>query len=301
MHKGEVDTSPELVRRLLAAQFPQWAGLPIARVASSGTDNALYRVGDDLVARLPRIEWATTQAAKEWEWLPHLAPSLPLVVPVPLALGAPGAGYPWRWSVCPWIAGRSATSEELGASEQAAVELARFIAALRQIDASDGPAPGAHNFGRGAPLATRDTAVRESLAALAALPEALDKSALVAAREVWDNALAAPIWEGEPTWIHGDLQPGNLIVADGQLRAVIDFGGLGVGDPACDLMVAWTLFTGSARKAFRAELEVDEASWARGRGWAVSMALIALPYYLHTNPTIVADSRYIIAQVLAES
>jgi aminoglycoside phosphotransferase (APT) family kinase protein len=298
MHDGEVDTDPALVRHLLAAQFPRWADLPIERVPSAGTDNALYRLGDDLVMRLPRVQGATEQAVKERAWLPRLAPRLPLAIPVPLALGEPGEGYPWRWSICPWLAGEDATIDSMGSSPHAAVDLAGFIATLRQIDATGGPPPGDHNFGRGAPLLSRDQAVRGALAALASLGDEADDLDLAAAKAAWEEALAAPVWSGTPTWIHGDLQPGNLLVHWGRLSAVIDFGALGVGDPACDLMVAWNLFTGEARAAFRAGLGADDASWARGRGWALSMALIALPYYLNTNPTIVAASRHTITEVL---
>lgn len=304
MHEGEIATSPELVRDLLAAQFPQWAKLPVARVASSGTTYALFRLGDDMMARLPLVAGDDEQLLKEWAWLPRLAPLLPLAVPTPLALGEPDAGYPARWVVSRWIAGENATVAKTGASVQVAGDLARFILALRQIDASDGPTYGNHNFGRGAPLATRDEEVREALAELATLNAGLDEAALAACATEWDIALAAPIWDGPPTWIHGDLHPDNLIVGSDRpdhLRGVIDFGGLGVGDPACDLLPAWTLFTGEARSVFRAALEVDEASWARGRGWALSMALIALPYYLHTNAAMVAMARHIIAEVLTGS
>jgi aminoglycoside phosphotransferase (APT) family kinase protein len=301
MHEGEIATNPELVYDLLAAQFPQWAKLPVARVASSGTTYALYRLGDDMVARLPLLAGDDEQLLKECAWLPRIAPLLPLAVPAPLALGEPGAGYPARWVVSRWIAGENATVAETGASVQVAGDLARFILALRQIDASDGPTYGNHNFGRGAPLATRDEEVREALAELATPPSGLDNVALAACAAAWSEALAAPVWDGPPTWIHGDLHPDNLIWSQGRLRGVIDFGGLGVGDPACDLLPAWTLFTGEARSAFRAALEVDEASWARGRGWALSMALIAFPYYLHTNPAMVALSRHMIAEVLTDS
>lgn len=297
MHDYEIETSPELVRCLLAEQFPHWAGLPITRVASGGTDNALYRIGDDLVARLPFLP-SDGQVEKEWRWLPLLAPHLPLEVPAPLALGEPGADYPVRWSVCRWLEGEQVTRERLTDLSQAARDLAGFILALRAIDPAGGPLYGSHNFGRGAPLATRDGDVRASLAALRAmLPDDFDWDA---AETAWAESLNAPVWDGAPLWIHGDLYGPNLLARDGRLSAVIDFGGLGVGDPACDLMVAWHLLDRGARAVFRAALDADDAMWARGRGWALSMALIALPYYLHTNPAMVAMSRYTIAQVLGD-
>lgn len=294
MHADEVETSAALVRRLLAAQFPRWAHLPITPVPSAGTDNALYRLGDDMVVRLPRIHWAVGQVDKEQRWLPRLAPLLPLDIPVPLAAGAPGAGYPWRWSVYRWLDGENATLDRLADPGQAAADLAGFVAALQRIDATGGPPPGDHNSWRGVPLARRDAATR---AAIAALRGILDTDAATTA---WEAALAAPAWGGPPVWLHGDLQAGNLLARDGRLSAVIDFGCLGVGDPACDLLPAWSLFTAETRPVFRAALAVDDATWARGRGWALSFGLIALPYYWDTNPGLAAIARHAIAEALAE-
>jgi aminoglycoside phosphotransferase (APT) family kinase protein len=298
MHDDELATDPALVRRLLEEQFPLWADLSIIAVPSAGTDNVLYRLGGELVARLPRLP-SDGQVAKEWRWLPRLAPRLPVEVPVPLALGEPGAGYPMRWSVCRWLEGEPVARERLTNLSQAARDLAAFILALRGIDPAGGPLHGAHNFGRGEPLAARDADVRESLAALRlALPNDFDWDVAAAA---WDESLNAPAWDGPPLWLHGDLYAANLLAQDGRLSAVIDFGGLGVDDPACDLMVAWNLFTGESRAAFRAALAPDEASWLRGRGWALSMSLIALPYYLHTNPAMVALSRNTITEILGDN
>jgi aminoglycoside phosphotransferase (APT) family kinase protein len=294
MHADEVDTDASLVRRLLASQFPQWADLPIEPVPSAGTDNALYRLGDDRVVRLPRRPAATAQVDKEHRWLPKLAPLLPLAIPVPLARGEPGEGYPWRWSVYRWLDGEIATVERLADPCRAANEIAQFVAALQAIDATAGPPPGRHNFFRGVPLALRDPYTR---AALAALGDLIDVGAATAA---WDAALRAPVWHGAPVWIHGDLQPGNLLSVGGRLRAVVDFGCLGVGDPACDCIVAWNFFSGEAREAFRAALAVDDATWARGRGWALSTSLIALPYYRTTNPRLAAISQRTIDEVLGD-
>ncbi|HET6261216.1 MAG TPA: aminoglycoside phosphotransferase family protein, partial [Chloroflexia bacterium] len=257
MHPNEVDTDVALVRRLLAAQFPHWADLPLEPVPSAGTDNAIYRLGDDMAVRLPRIEWATAQVDKEHRWLPLLAPHLPLAIPVPLAKGAPGEGYPWRWSVYRWLEGENATVESITDLRQAARDLAEFVAALQRIDATPGPPPGPHNFGRGEPLAMRDARTR---AAIADLQEhgILDSYTLTAVAEAWDAALQSPAWEGPPVWIHGDLQPGNLLAVEGRLRAVIDFGGLGVGDPACDLIVAWNFLPPESREVYRAALAVDD-------------------------------------------
>jgi aminoglycoside phosphotransferase (APT) family kinase protein len=293
MHADEVDIDVSLVRRLLAAQFPQWGDLPIDRVASAGTDNAIYRLGDDMSVRLPRIHWATGQIEKEQRWLPILAPQLPLAIPVPLAKGDPGEGYPWHWCVSPWLPGEDATAEHIRDLDEAAVDLAAFIAALQRIDITGGPRPGRHNFFRGVPLAVRDDHLRKAIAHWDGLVD------IDAVKAAWEAALEAPVWDGPPVWIHGDLVPGNLLVAGGRLSAVIDFGCLGVGDPATDLIVAWTLFSGESRDLFRAALGVDDATWARGRGWAL-MGLGALPYYLHTNPAIVARARHQIEEVLAD-
>ena len=294
MHLDEVDTDVFLVRRLLAAQFPQWADLPIEPVLSAGTDNAIYRLGDDMAVRLPRIQWATGQVDKEHQWLPRLAPLLPLAIPLPLAKGRPGEGYPWQWSICRWLAGENATIEEFADPRQSATELAQFIAALQRIDPTGGPPPGAHNSFRGVPLALRDP---ETRAAIATLHGALDTDAATA---VWEAALQAPVWSGPPVWIHGDIQSGNLLAQQGRLSAVIDFGCLGVGDPACDLIVAWNLLSAETRDVFRSALPVDDATWARGRGWALSVGLIALPYYQTTNPVLAGISRRAIDETLAD-
>lgn len=294
MHTDEVDTDPSLVRRLLAAQFPQWADLPIEPVPSAGTDNAIYRLGENTAVRLPRIHWAAGLVEKEHRWLPKLAPHLPLAIPVPRAMGHPAEGYPWHWSVVPWIEGEPWTTDRIDDPREAATDLAQFITALQRIDPTGGPPAGPENFFRGVPLSMRDAQTR---AAIAASSDVVDASAMLA---VWEAALAAPAWDGPPVWVHGDLwRPGNLLVAGGRLGAVIDFGCLGVGDPACELTAAWALFSGESRDVFRAAISFDEATWARGRGWALT-AVGAIPYYRDTNPAIVAEARHIIDEVLAD-
>lgn len=294
MHADEVETDVSLVGRLLAAQFPRWAGLPIEPFRSAGTDNAIYRLGDDMAVRLPRIQGAVGQVDKEHRWLARFAPLLPLDIPLPLAKGAPGEGYPWHWSVYRWLEGENATIERINDPGQAATELGQFVAALRRIDPAGGPPPGEHNAFRGVPLAARDAHTR---AAISSLRGTLDVDVATAA---WEAALRAPAWDGPPVWIHGDLQSGNLLAVRGRLGAVIDFGCLGVGDPACDLMVAWNLLPAETRDIFRAALPVDDATWARGRGWALSVGLIALPYYRSTNPALARISRRAIDETLAD-
>lgn len=290
MHAEEVETDADLVRRLLAGQFPHWADLPIELVDSYGTDHDIYRVGDELSVRLPRIGWATGQAAKEAEWLPKLAPHLPLAVPAQLALGDPAEGYPYAWSVYAWLPGENANGT-IADLEQAAVDLAEFVRALRRI-----PTTGAHPRragGRGAPLGELDEGVRR---AIGELGSRIDAEAALAS---WEESLSAPAWDGPEVWLHGDLLPGNLLVVDGRLSAVIDFGGLNAGDPACDLQPAWNVFAGSSRERYRSELEVDDASWLRGRGWALCQAVVALPYYWNTNPGMIRQASHALRQVLA--
>lgn len=294
MHVDEVDTDAPLARRLLAAQFPQWAKLPIQPVPSAGTDNAIYRLGDDMAVRLPRIHGAALQVDKEHRWLPRLAPLLPLAIPVPLGKGTPADGYPWPWSVYRWLDGENATVERIAGSDHAATELGRFIAALQRVDPNGGPRPGEHNSFRGVPLAVRDPPTR---AAIGSLHSTLDTSAATAA---WEAALRATAWQRAPVWIHGDLLAGNLLARQGRLSAVIDFGCLGVGDPACDVMAAWTFLSAESREVFRAALGVDDATWARGRGWALSFGLIALPYYRVSNPVLARIARRAIDEALAD-
>jgi aminoglycoside phosphotransferase (APT) family kinase protein len=295
MHADEVDTDVALVRRLIAAQFPRWADLPIRPVESFGTDNALYRLGADMVVRLPRHEATVATLKKERVWLPRLAPHLPLAVPLPLAEGVPADGYPFDWSVYRWLAGEDATVARICDQRQLAVDLAEFVAALQRLDPNGGPGPGEHNFLRGMPIAARDEPTR---AAISSLAGELDAEPLTA---VWDSALAAPAWPGLPVWIHGDLDARNLLVTEGRLSAVIDWGGLGIGDPAYDVMVAWKVGSAEARDVFRSALGVDEATWARARGGVVSQAVIALAYYtLETNPVLVREAKRWLEEVLAE-
>ena len=290
MHPDEVATDSELVRRLLADQFPQWSDLPIEPVASYGTDHAIYRVGERLSVRLPRIGWATEQAAKEAVWLPRLARHLPLAVPVQLALGRPADGYPFEWSIYEWLPGESASDIAFDA-EHAAADLAAFVRALRRIDTY--AAHARPHGARGAPLRELDSYVRK---ATAELGDRVDAGAVI---HSWEQSLAAPEWAEAPLWVHGDLLPGNLLFRHGRLTAVIDWGSLNVGDPACDLQPAWNVFDADSRERFRAELDVDDASWLRGRGWALCQAVVALPYYWDTNPRMVEQASRALAQVLA--
>jgi aminoglycoside phosphotransferase (APT) family kinase protein len=241
----------------------------------------------------PRIGSAAGQVEKEHRWLPRLAPHLPLAIPVPLAKGVPAEGYPWPWSVYRWLEGENASIDRIADLRQAATDLAHFVAALQRIDPAGGPPP-ANNSSRGVPLAMRDDRTRD---AIASLHDTLDTDAVTAA---WEAALQAPAWPGPAVRLDGDLNAGNLLAQHGRLSAVIDFGCLVVGDPACDLMAAWMLLTAETRDVFRAALQVDDATWARGRGWALSVTLIILAYYRNTNPVLCGIARYAIGEVLAD-
>ncbi|AQS71348.1 aminoglycoside phosphotransferase family protein [Streptomyces pactum] len=282
-----------LVRRLVAGQFPQWAGLPVERFPSGGTVNAMYRLGDGLVVRLPLIEGGAGDVLAEREWLPRLSPLLPAAVPEVLGAGEPDEGYPWPWSVYRWLPGEIPEAGALREPALLAGDLAGFVAAMRSVTLPD--APPAH---RGGPLATLDEPTRSAIEELRGLPgEGFDCDALTA---VWEDALRAPAWEGPPVWLHADLMPGNLLVDGGRLSSVIDFGCMGVGDPACDLFPAWNLLPAGAREVFREALGVDDAAWRRGRGRTLSQALIALPYYRETNAAMAGNARHVIQAVLAE-
>ncbi|MEW1748609.1 aminoglycoside phosphotransferase family protein [Streptomyces angustmyceticus] len=293
MHPGVHPLDEGLVRRLVAGQFPRWAGQAVRRVPSGGTVNAMYRLGDAMVVRLPLTRGGAADIAREREWLPRLAARLPTAVPEVLGAGEPAEGYPWPWSVYRWLAG---TNPEAGALSEPALlagDLAGFVAAMRSIGL-----PGAPEAYRGGPVATLDASTRAAIEALRGIPqEGVDCDAATA---VWEEALRAPGRDGPPVWLHGDLMPGNLLVDGGRLASVIDFGCMGVGDPACDLFPAWNLLPAHARQVFREALGVDDASWARGRGRTLSQALIALPHYRRTNPSMAANARHVIRAVLEE-
>jgi aminoglycoside phosphotransferase (APT) family kinase protein len=267
VNKDEI--TADVAARLVAVQFPQWEGLPVTPVALDGWDNTTFRLGDELSVRLPSADRYIAQVAKEHRWLPALARHLPLPIPEPVAMGRPGDGFPRPWSVYRWIAGDPASTGEVAGPARFASALAGFLAALQAIDASDGPPAGAHSFFRGGPLATLDEQTRQLIRLAAGDIDA------PAATSVWDTALDGT-WEQAPVWVHGDVTASNLLVAGGALHAVIDFGCAAVGDPACDLVMAWTFFTGDSAAAFRRGLPLDEATWARGRGWALWKALATI-------------------------
>jgi aminoglycoside phosphotransferase (APT) family kinase protein len=287
LHDGEVDIDAALVRRLVAAQFPHLCDLPVEELQSTGTVNAIYRLGDDLYVRMPRVEQWAGDLEKELEWLPKLAPHLSLAVPEPVAKGEPGRGYPFAWAIYAWLRGETFAIDRVD-EHQAAADLARFVAELRRIDPTRAPRSGR------APLQYLDSVTRGAIDELRGV---VDTDAVTAA---WDRCLQAPVWEGSAVWRHCDLLPPNLLVADGRLTAVIDFGAAGIGDPAADVIAAWSVFGPSGREVFRSALDVDDGTWARARGYALHQALLIIPYYPDTNPGFVVTATRTVEQVLAD-
>jgi len=286
-HADEVETDAGLVRQLLREQFPEWAELPLEPVASSGTVNALFRLGDELVVRVPRNRptlWSDLD--DEFTWLPRLAPLLPVAVPVPVARGRPSGDYPHEWGVFEWLPGENPIPGQV--PDSFAEELAHFVRTLHSVELEGGPPSVRQSLSR------LDEFTRQNLLAL-------DGEIDTATAEVlWDEALAVPEWPHAPVWIHSDLMPGNLLAEDGSLTAVIDWGGAGMGDPAVDLLAAWKVLPLSGRRRFRTELDVDEDTWARGRGWALASGLGAIPYYRETFPTFAATGRRTVLEILQE-
>ncbi|MFC7994849.1 aminoglycoside phosphotransferase family protein [Streptomyces rochei] len=291
-HPDRPSIPTALVRRLVDRQFPQWAGLPLRRVDPAGSDHVIHRLGADLAVRMPRHADALGQARKDFEWLPRLAPHLPLAVPEPVAVGEPGFGYPWEWAVTRWLDGDTATVHALGDSSGAAVELAGFLTALQRCAPDRAPTPAARADLTGEPLAARDRATR---AAFAQVADVFDATAMT---DLWNAALGAPGWDRPPVWFHGDFHTGNLLTTDGRLSAVIDFGELGIGDPARDLIIAFTLMSAAPRAAFRTALGVDDATWVRGRGWALATGLNAYTAYAADDPRVAAQTTRQITQAL---
>lgn len=290
----DVGIDVALVERLIARQFPEWEDLPVTPVARSGWDNRTFRLGKSMSVRLPSADRYAMKVAIEHAWLPRLAPRLPLPIPTPLKLGRPGEGYPWAWSVYGWIDGEDADVGRIDDPVRFAIDLANFLAALQSIDTTDAPDPGPHNFHRGGQVATYDGETRECLTVLG---EVVDVDAV---REVWERGLATT-WNGPPVWIHGDVAPGNLLVRDGRLCGVVDFGGTAIGDPACDTVIAWTFLEGESREAFRERLALDAPTWYRGRAWALWKALLLLREHHGRNEQAAARARRVVDELLDDS
>lgn len=287
MHEHEVAIDISLAQDLVRSQFPQWAKLPIQFIKSSGTDNAIFHLGATMCIRLPRIASAERNVALEQKWLPYLASHLPLAIPIAVAQGIPQTNYPFHWSIYHWLEGENAAIASITNQHQVAIDLAQFICALQKIDSDGGPLSR-----RGVPLQTRDYEVHAAIKNLHGIIDIQSVTML------WNRCLQAPAWNKKPVWIHGDLLPANLLVQKGRITGVIDFDSFGIGDPACDLIPAWSLFSHDSRTVFRSTLAVDDATWMRGCGWALSISLIIIPYYKNTNSNLVTVALRTIHELL---
>lgn len=280
-----------LAHKLIATQFPQWQLLPIIPVNSSGTDHALFKLGNTMVIRLPKTENAAQQIDKELVWLPQLASCIPYALPTPLAQGNPTQEFSFSWSIYQWLNGKTAFTVTTKAINytRLAVDLAQFITSLRKVSIANAPLSQ-----RGGPLLSRDAETRRALPYFCGIIDVQKATAL------WEESLAAAQWRDNFQWVHGDLHPENILIDNGNLSAIIDFGLAGIGDPACDCMAAWTILSAKTRSIFRNTLNVDQATWIRGRGWALTFGLVAYPYYKKTNPILASIALRTIQEVLAE-
>ncbi|MDH4277030.1 MAG: aminoglycoside phosphotransferase family protein [Acidimicrobiia bacterium] len=291
LHENEFPVNDDLVHRLLFEQVPQWSDLPLERLATSGTVNVIYRLGDDKVVRLPRAPHLGSGPEREARWMPVFAAHLPLTVPRFLALGEPTEWYPSYWTVLEWIDGMTASASTLDDLDAAAVALGEFACALRTVPTAGAPAGG--NY-RGFGLGKADPDFRLWVAEL---PADIDRSA---ATRVWESCLAVGDRTDPPTWFHSDLRGDNLIVQDGRLCAVIDWEGCTVGDPSADLLAAWWLFDGDSRETFRSASQAGADDWKRAKGWAVYMAVAAIPYYAATNQIFAEQAQRALGEILAD-
>lgn len=282
LHDNEYSVDDKLVRQLLIKQMPEWSDLPLQRLETSGTVNIAYRLGDDMLVRLPRTSDFSAGTEREAQWMPVFAPGLPLRLPRHHALGQPSEAYPSHWSVLEWIEGTTADETTLANLHEAAVALGEFVVALRRVSTDGAPQGG--NY-RGFGLANMDRDLRYWADRL---PEDIDRDAVIG---VWESCLSAGEWAGPPTWFHSDLRGDNLIAHEGKLVAVIDWEGCTVGDPSADYLAAWWLFDGDSRETFRSTCNAERSDWQRAKGWALHMAVVAIPYYTDSNPGFVEQAR----------
>lgn len=294
MHEHELKIDEHLVHALIKEQCLSWAHLPLTSVASSGTDNALFRLGNDCVVRLPRVEWKpgsnNKNIDKEYEWIRKIAPCLKTPISEPLFKGHSNEYYPWSWIVAKWNDGANPAFENNNEYQLLAKDLACFLNNLHSISLANGPSSR-----RGVALTSSDLDA-ETRQAISELEGEVD---ILTVTSLWNQLTHVPAWNKAPVWVHGDFLPGNILVQNNRLTAVIDFSDLGIGDPACDLIIAWSLLNSHSRQVFREHLEnIDDDTWERGRGWALSIALIMLPYYKNTNPTLATLARRMIEHVL---
>jgi len=290
MHIDEVDINPELIKDLLQEQFPKWENQPLQLMHPEGTDNAMYRLGNDKLIRLPRTEGSSLNIEKELTWLPKLGPKLPISIPSIIGRGMANKNYPFPWLICEWLEGSNPDQEGMIDEQKAATDLAFFVKAMQQVPTVEGP-----NCSRGQPLNTRE---KEVLQSIPLLKELYDTNLL---KELWESASSAPHWKRDPVWIHGDLHAGNLLAMEKKIVGVVDWGLAGIGDPACDMIVAWTLLCQQSREIFRSLVQPDDHTWSRGRGWALFLGIVGYPYYRDTNPIFAGIAKRALDQVIAEA
>ncbi|KKI91099.1 acetyltransferase [Bacillus sp. SA1-12] len=288
-----INFNVDLVRNLIKEQFPEWSHLKIKPVKNGGHDNRTFHLGENMSVRLPSAEWYVPQVEKEHKWLPILSKHLSLPISKPLAKGKPNKDYPYPWSIYQWVEGETVTRENIADLNQFANELGGFLVELQSIEASEGPIAGVHNFHRGGDLAVYDEQSKHAIEN----NKAMFNEHLL--NEIWELSLASK-WDAEPVWLHGDVAPGNILVKDGKLSAIIDFGVLGVGDPSCDAAMAWTFFDDKSRNVFKTALNMDEETWNRARGWALWKALITYDGNKDSNKTIAEESLRVIKIIIDE-
>lgn len=291
MHEHEFEINENLVQSLLTNQCLKWSNLPLRQVISSGTDNALFRLGNEYIIRLPRIEWSpgsiNQSINKEYEWVPKIAQLLKTLISEPIFKGNPDKLYPWAWTINKWNEGQTPDFEKENEYELLAKDLAEFLNELHSIRLPEGP------------YSRRGVSIKEineeTIKAINSLKGDIDTQKVFS---LWEQLINVPLWNKDPVWVHGDFLPGNILIKNNRLSAVIDFTEVGIGDPACDLIIAWSLFNENSRKIFKANLKnIDENTWKRGIAWALSIALIMLPYYKNSNPVLIFLSKRMINNI----
>ncbi len=284
----------DLVRRMITKQFPQWSHLTIRPVAEMGNDNRTFHLGDTMSVRLPSQKCYAAQAQKEQYFLPKLQKHLTMKIPTIVGEGEACDEFPYAWSIYAWIDGETAKRENIVDKVQFAKDLAEFLLAFQSIDCSCGPVAGEHNFYRGGDLAVYNQETREVIACLEGY---FDSEQLLS---LWEESLQSK-WDKPPVWVHGDLVATNMLVKDGKLHAIIDFGILGVGDPACDLSMYWTFFDKEEREVFKKTLALDEDTWIRARGWVLWKSLLLFREYLGNDERKEQEAKRIIMDILEDT
>src|SRR3990167_181520 len=295
MKQNKFDVSVSLIKNLIFEQFSQWKNLPIKEVEVQGWDNRTFRLGSEMLIRMPSAECYAVKVEKEQKWLPILAKHLSIKIPEPIAMGKPSKDYPWNWSIYKWIEGKSANTLNVNEKdlENIAKQVDQFLNELHKIDTAGAPSPGKHNFYRGGDLSVYDKETRSAIEKLKTFISAEN------VLKVWEKALGSA-WNKNPIWIHGDLSAGNILIQNNRLVGIIDFGGTAVGDPACDLVIAWTFLKNKSRKIFKANVNLDNDTWTRARGWALWKAVITLDSLKYKTSLEAFEQKNIIEEIISK-